>query len=207
MDWYNPALLRSLITRHASNRPTPTTLPSHPFFSSLPVSTLNFLDRSNFTAKTREEKISFMKGLMGVLDRFSIGLRTRKILPSLLEEVLWWRFNLGSEMTYSQTRWKTRICYPTSYLTYLPSQMIYPPPSLHVWFFLACVHYSLSRSRHKTCWHYWITSPCFRIRQKRQSSESVSASITLAIQFIITLLRGTSTCLQRTGIRTCSCKN
>ncbi|KAF8350876.1 other/SCY1 protein kinase [Amanita rubescens] len=81
------ALLRSLFTRHASNRPTPTTLPSHPFFSSLPISTLNFLDRSNFTAKTREEKISFMKGLTKVLDRFSIGLRTRKILPSLLEEM------------------------------------------------------------------------------------------------------------------------
>ncbi|KAF8630424.1 hypothetical protein AX15_002972 [Amanita polypyramis BW_CC] len=81
------AMLRLLITRHTSNRPTPTTLPSHPFFSSLPVSTLNFLDRSNFTAKTREEKISFMKGLAGVLDRFSEGLRTRKILPSLLEEM------------------------------------------------------------------------------------------------------------------------
>ncbi|KAF8636534.1 hypothetical protein AX17_003346 [Amanita inopinata Kibby_2008] len=80
-------LLRSLITRHANNRPTPTTLPSHPFFSSLPISTLNFLDRSNFTSKTREEKISFMKGLTGVLDRFSEGLRTRKILPSLLEEM------------------------------------------------------------------------------------------------------------------------
>jgi serine/threonine protein kinase len=81
------ALLRSLITRHPNNRPTPTTLPSHPFFSSLPISTLNFLDRSNFTAKTREEKISFMKGLANVLDNFSEGLRTRKILPSLLEEV------------------------------------------------------------------------------------------------------------------------
>ncbi|KAJ6488644.1 kinase-like domain-containing protein [Mycena vitilis] len=80
-------LLRSLITRHASNRPTPTTLPSHPFFSSLPISTLNFLDRSNFTGKTREEKISFMKGLASVLDKFSEGLRTRKILPSLLEEM------------------------------------------------------------------------------------------------------------------------
>lgn len=46
-----------------------------------------------------------MKGLMGVLDRFSIGLRTRKILPSLLEEVLW-RLTpkLGFETTYSQTR-------------------------------------------------------------------------------------------------------
>ncbi len=28
-----------------------------------------------------------MKGLAGVLDRFSEGLRIRKILPSLLEEV------------------------------------------------------------------------------------------------------------------------
>ncbi|KAG1749082.1 kinase-like domain-containing protein [Suillus paluster] len=80
-------LLRSLITRGSSSRPTPSTLPSHPFFSSLPISTLNFLDRSNFTAKTREEKISFMRGLTGVLDRFSEGLRTRKILPSLLEEM------------------------------------------------------------------------------------------------------------------------
>lgn len=81
------ALLSSLISRHGSNRPTPTTLPSHSFFSSLPISTLNFLDRSNFTSKTREEKISFMKGLTGVLDKFSEGLRTRKILPTLLEEV------------------------------------------------------------------------------------------------------------------------
>ncbi|KAF7359384.1 Kinase-like protein [Mycena sanguinolenta] len=80
-------LLRSLITRHAANRPTPTTLPTHGFFSSLPISTLNFLDRSNFTAKTREEKISFMKGLVNVLDKFSEGLRSRKILPSLLEEM------------------------------------------------------------------------------------------------------------------------
>jgi len=83
----NLGLLRSLITRHATHRPTPATLPSHPFFSSLPISTLNFLDRSNFTSKTREEKISFMKGLVNVLDRFSEGLRTRKILPTLLEEV------------------------------------------------------------------------------------------------------------------------
>lgn len=80
-------LLKSLITRHPQSRPSPTTLPSHPFFSSLPISTLNFLDRSNFAAKSREEKISFMKGLTSVLDRFSEGLRTRKILPSLMEEM------------------------------------------------------------------------------------------------------------------------
>lgn len=80
-------LLRSLLTRSPSNRPTSSTLPSHPFFSSLPISTLNFLDRSNFTTKTREEKISFMKGLTGVLNKFSEGLKVRKILPSLLEEM------------------------------------------------------------------------------------------------------------------------
>ncbi|KAI0721613.1 other/SCY1 protein kinase [Cerioporus squamosus] len=81
------ALLNALITRHPHNRPSPSDLPLHAFFSSLPVSTLNFLDRSNFAAKTREEKISFMKGLTSVLDRFSEGLRTRKILPTLLEEM------------------------------------------------------------------------------------------------------------------------
>ncbi|KAF4615425.1 hypothetical protein D9613_002872 [Agrocybe pediades] len=80
-------LLRSLITRHYGSRPTPESLPTHSWFSSLPISTLNFLDRSNFTAKTREEKISFMKGLVTVLDKFSEGLRRRKILPSLLEEM------------------------------------------------------------------------------------------------------------------------
>ncbi|KAG6854961.1 hypothetical protein C0991_009784 [Blastosporella zonata] len=87
LDHELQVLLRSLISRHASSRPTPSTLPSHPFFSSLPISTLNFLDRSNFTSKTREEKISFMKGLTSVLDKFSEGLRTRKILPSLVEEM------------------------------------------------------------------------------------------------------------------------
>jgi len=62
-------------------------LSTNPFFNSLPISTLNFLERSTFASKPREEKIAFMKGLSSVLDRFSEGLRTRKILPSLLEEV------------------------------------------------------------------------------------------------------------------------
>lgn len=81
------ALLRSMITRGSQQRPTPATLPSHPFFSSLAISTLNFLDRSNFSTKSRSDKISFLKGLASVLDKFSVGLRTRKILPTLVEEV------------------------------------------------------------------------------------------------------------------------
>ncbi|TCD65416.1 hypothetical protein EIP91_002715 [Steccherinum ochraceum] len=81
------AVLLALITRIHQGRPSPTSLPQHAFFSSLPISTLNFLDRSNFAAKSREEKVSFMKGLAHVLERFSEGLQRRKILPSLLEEM------------------------------------------------------------------------------------------------------------------------
>ena len=81
------ALLRLLLARHPASRPTPSTLSTNPFFNSISISTLNFLDRSNFASKPREEKIAFMKGLTSVLGRFSEGLRARKILPSLLEEV------------------------------------------------------------------------------------------------------------------------
>jgi SCY1-like protein 2 len=80
-------MLSALLARHTTSRPTPSSLPSYGFFSSLPISTLNFLDRSNFSTKTREEKVGFMKGLSSVLDKFTEGLKTRKILPSLLEEV------------------------------------------------------------------------------------------------------------------------
>ena len=80
-------MLRMLITRNPQGRAAPEALPTHAFFSSLPISTLNFLERSTFATKSREEKVSFMKGLQSVLDRFSEGLRIRKILPSLLEEM------------------------------------------------------------------------------------------------------------------------
>ncbi|KAG9116805.1 hypothetical protein FRC07_007446 [Ceratobasidium sp. 392] len=68
-------------------RPTASTIPTHPFFNALPISTLNFLDRATFAAKPREEKVAFMKGLAGVLGTFSDNLKKRKILPSLLEEM------------------------------------------------------------------------------------------------------------------------
>ncbi|KIM23753.1 hypothetical protein M408DRAFT_249795 [Serendipita vermifera MAFF 305830] len=93
MEGWDPdlrALLSQLITRSPTNpvpRPTPDTLVTHSFFNSLPISTLNFLERSNFASKSREEKIAFMKGLTSVLSRFSKGLRERKILGALLEEM------------------------------------------------------------------------------------------------------------------------
>jgi hypothetical protein len=61
------ALLSQLITRSANGRLTSLTLPSHPFFSNLAISTLLFLDRSNFSSKTKEEKASFLRGLVGVV--------------------------------------------------------------------------------------------------------------------------------------------
>jgi SCY1-like protein 2 len=76
-----------LITRNSYSRLNTSALPTAPFFSSLPISTLNFLDRTTFAAKPQEEKIGFMKGLTGVMDRFSESLKERKLLPSLLEEV------------------------------------------------------------------------------------------------------------------------
>ncbi|KAG8968943.1 hypothetical protein FRC03_005488 [Tulasnella sp. 419] len=81
------SLVAGLITPKSFTRLSSQTLPSHSYFSSLAISTLNFLDRSNFASKTREEKIAFMKGLNSVLGRFSEGMKRRKILPSLLEEM------------------------------------------------------------------------------------------------------------------------
>lgn len=68
-------------------RLTSDTLPSHGFFSSTAVSTLNFLDPSTFAPKPREEKSAFMKGLQTVLPKFSEAMKRRKILPSILAEV------------------------------------------------------------------------------------------------------------------------
>ncbi|KAG8714841.1 hypothetical protein FRC09_017195 [Ceratobasidium sp. 395] len=81
------SLLMVLITRTSSPRPTASSIPTHSFFNALPISTLNFLDRTTFAAKPREEKVAFMKGLAGVLSTFSDSLKKRKILPSLLEEM------------------------------------------------------------------------------------------------------------------------
>lgn len=80
-------LLPRLLTRHPSTRISLLSLPSHPFFSSLAISTLNFLDPTTFASKPREEKATFLRGLVRVVPTFSERLRKGKVLPSLLEEV------------------------------------------------------------------------------------------------------------------------
>ncbi|KAE8540149.1 hypothetical protein D1P53_004087 [Cryptococcus gattii VGV] len=80
-------LLPRLLTRHPSTRISLLSLPSHPFFSSLAISTLNFLDPTTFASKPREEKATFLRGLIRVVPTFSERLRKGKVLPSLLEEM------------------------------------------------------------------------------------------------------------------------
>lgn len=79
-------LLPRLLTRHPSTRISLLSLPSHSFFSSLAISTLNFLDPTTFASKPREEKATFLRGLIRVVPTFSERLRKGKVLPSLLEE-------------------------------------------------------------------------------------------------------------------------
>ncbi|ODN84288.1 hypothetical protein L202_00269 [Cryptococcus amylolentus CBS 6039] len=80
-------LLPRLLTRHPSTRLSLPSLPSHPFFSSLAISTLSFLDPTTFASKPREEKATFLRGLVRVLPGFSERLRKGKVLLSLLEEM------------------------------------------------------------------------------------------------------------------------
>ncbi|KAJ9106817.1 hypothetical protein QFC19_002944 [Naganishia cerealis] len=80
-------ILSKLITRTPQTRLSLAGLPAHPYFSSLAISTLNFLDAANFASKSREEKATFLKGLLRVLPGFSEKLRRRKLLPGLLDEV------------------------------------------------------------------------------------------------------------------------
>lgn len=82
-----PDLLPRLLTRNANGRISLASLADHPFFSSLAISTLNFLDPTTFASKPREEKATFLRGLVRVLPNFSERLKKGKILLSLLEEM------------------------------------------------------------------------------------------------------------------------
>jgi SCY1-like protein 2 len=81
-------ILSKLITRTPQTRLSLASLASHPYFaSSLVLNILTFLDPTNFASKSREEKATFLKGLLRVLPGFSEKLRRRKLLPGLLDEV------------------------------------------------------------------------------------------------------------------------
>ncbi|CAO3684153.1 unnamed protein product [Umbelopsis ramanniana] len=78
-------VLRRLIVRQPSMRMTTMEFQSSKYFDNILVSTMKYLE--SFPEKTREEKSQFMKGLSRVLGQFPDRVLTRKILPSLLEEL------------------------------------------------------------------------------------------------------------------------
>lgn len=82
-------VLNQLITRYPSNRLSAKTFLGTEYFNNILVSTLRFLEREEFSAKSLEVQTGFLKGLAkegGVLERFSEKVKRRKVLPALLEE-------------------------------------------------------------------------------------------------------------------------
>ncbi|SCV70030.1 BQ2448_1424 [Microbotryum intermedium] len=78
--------LGQLVTRYPNQRISAAGFLAHPYFSSLLVSTLNFIARDAFASQSTEAQTGFLKGLLNVLPRFSDKVNRRKVLPSLLEE-------------------------------------------------------------------------------------------------------------------------
>ncbi|SCZ90255.1 BZ3500_MvSof-1268-A1-R1_Chr9g10767 [Microbotryum saponariae] len=78
--------LGQLVTRYPNQRISAAGFLAHGYFSSLLVSTLNFIARDAFASQSTEAQTGFLKGLLNVLPQFSDKVNRRKVLPSLLEE-------------------------------------------------------------------------------------------------------------------------
>ncbi|RIB02652.1 hypothetical protein C2G38_2009413 [Gigaspora rosea] len=74
-----------LITRYPSQRMTAAEFQSSKYFDNVLVSTVKFFE--SFPEKTKDDKISFMKGLIRILPQFPERVLLRKILPCLLQEI------------------------------------------------------------------------------------------------------------------------
>lgn len=72
-------LLSSLFTRFPGSRLTASTFQTSTYFNNILVSTLKFLERDSFAARTKEEKAQFLKGLLKILPQFSDRLSRRKV--------------------------------------------------------------------------------------------------------------------------------
>ncbi|CAO1613037.1 unnamed protein product [Parajaminaea phylloscopi] len=78
-------LLDSMLTRYPGGRLTAQSFQKASYFNNILVSTLKFLERESFSGRTKEERVQFLKGLLGVLPQFSDRLLRRKVLPAVLE--------------------------------------------------------------------------------------------------------------------------
>ncbi|EAQ84979.1 hypothetical protein CHGG_08993 [Chaetomium globosum CBS 148.51] len=78
-------VLPRLITRRPAQRMTASEFQQSEFFNNILVSTIRFLDA--FPAKTPNEKLQFLRGLMKVLPSFPKSVMEKKLLPALLDEL------------------------------------------------------------------------------------------------------------------------
>lgn len=76
-------ILENLISRTGEGRYTARTFQTLPYFHNLLVSVLQFLERDSFVARSREEQVQFLRGLLKLLPKFSTALLRRKLLPSV----------------------------------------------------------------------------------------------------------------------------
>ncbi|CAD6913707.1 unnamed protein product [Tilletia laevis] len=78
-------LLRRLLTRFPDHRIDAKEFQSSGIFSDIRVSALKFMDRDSFAGRSKDERVSFLKGLLGILPQFSEKTLRRKVLPAVLE--------------------------------------------------------------------------------------------------------------------------
>lgn len=78
-------LLSNLLTRYPGARLTATSFQQAGYFNSILVSTLKFMERDSFAGRSKEERVSYLKGLLKILPQFSDRLLRRKVLPAVLE--------------------------------------------------------------------------------------------------------------------------
>ncbi|WFD33245.1 Protein kinase domain-containing protein ppk32 [Malassezia cuniculi] len=79
------SILQNLLQRQPAMRYSAKMFQTLPYFNSLLVSVLKFIERDSFAAHGREEKVQFLRGLLKMLPQFSAPLLRRKLLPSLLD--------------------------------------------------------------------------------------------------------------------------
>ena len=76
-------ILSNLITRSGNERYNVKTFQTLSYFNSILVSVLKLLERDSFAARTKQEKVQFLRGLHKMLPQFSPALQRRKLLPSV----------------------------------------------------------------------------------------------------------------------------
>lgn len=78
-------ILTRLLSRTEASRYTAKAFLDLPYFNSMLVRVLKFLERESFAAHSRTEKAQFLRGMYKILPQFSVPLLRRKLLPNLLE--------------------------------------------------------------------------------------------------------------------------